>query len=87
MRADLLRDVGLGAELEQAAGKAGGRLEVTQLEEEVKSGAQHQHHVDGLEVAVGEVGGHLYGKTNAASGNWVARGKQTHKNDTIMSQA
>lgn len=64
----LLRNAGVGPELEQAARKPRGRLEVTQFEEQVQSCAQHQHHVHGLQVAVGEISSHLQGKTPKKKG-------------------
>lgn len=57
----LLRNTGVGPELEQAACKPRSGLEVTQFEEQVQSCAQHQHHVHGLQVAVGEISSHLQG--------------------------
>lgn len=57
----LLRNTGVGPELEQAACKSRSRLEVPQFEEQVQSCAQHQHHVHRLQVAVGEVSSHLQG--------------------------
>lgn len=57
----LLRNTGVGPELQQAARKSRSRLEVAQLKEEVESCAQHQHHVHGLQVAVGEISSHLQG--------------------------
>ena len=56
----LLSDLRFGPQLQEAPGEAGCRLEVPQLEEEVEGGTQHQHHVNGLQIAVGEVGGHLW---------------------------
>ena len=56
----LLSDLWFGPQLQEAPGEAGRRLEVPQLEEEVEGGPQHQHHVNRLQVAVGEVGSHLW---------------------------
>lgn len=56
---NLLCDIWLRPQLEQASCKAGSRLEVTQFEEEVQSCAQHQHHVHRLEITVGEISCHL----------------------------
>lgn len=59
MWTNLLCNVWIRPQLEQATSKAGGRLEVSQFEEEVQSRAQHQHHVDWLQVTVCEISGHL----------------------------
>ena len=56
---NLLCNIWLRPQLEQASSEAGSRLEVTQLEEEIQSCAQHQHHVHWLEITVGEISSHL----------------------------
>ena len=55
----LLGHLRLGAELEQPAREGARRLEVLELEEEIASGSEGEDLVDGLQVAVGEVRGHL----------------------------
>mmetsp|Transcript_31726 Transcript_31726/g.82115 ORF Transcript_31726/g.82115 Transcript_31726/m.82115 type:complete len:632 (+) Transcript_31726:248-2143(+) len=57
----LLRHGGCGVELEQAAAKGRACGEVLQLEEDGHGRAQRERHVDRLQLAVGEVGGHLGG--------------------------
>lgn len=56
---NLLCNIWIWSQLEQASCKAGSCLEVTEFEEEIQSCAQHQHHVDWLEVTVGEIRSHL----------------------------
>lgn len=56
---NLLCNIWIWPQLKQAPCKACSRLEVTQFEEEVQSCAQHQHHVDRLEITVGEISSHL----------------------------
>lgn len=63
VQANLLCDAWIWPQLEQASCKASRRLEVTQFEEQVQSCTQNQHHVDWLEIAVGEVSSHLRGET------------------------
>lgn len=64
VQTNLLCHIRVWPQLEQASCKASGRLEVTQFEEQVQSCAQNQHHVDRLEIAVGEVSSHLRGETH-----------------------
>ena len=56
---NLLRHLRLWPQLEQPPREAPARLEVLQLEEEVAGRPEREHLMDWLEVAVGEVCGHL----------------------------
>ena len=55
----LLGHVRLGSELQQSPGETAGGLVVLQPEEEVEGGPEGEDLVNGLEVAVGEIGRHL----------------------------
>ena len=55
----LLGHVRLRSELQQSPSETAGGFVVLQPEEEVEGGPEGEHLVDGLEIAVGEVGRHL----------------------------
>lgn len=55
----LLSHLWLGPKFQQAPSKGGSCLKVLELEEEVEGRAQHQDHVNRLQVGVGEIGCHL----------------------------
>lgn len=56
----LLCHLWLGAKLKQAACEPCSCLKVLQFEEKIECRAQHQHHVDWLQVAVCEIRRHLH---------------------------
>lgn len=86
---NLLCNIWLRAELQEAPRKSCGCFKVAEFKEEIQGCAQHQNHVDRLQVAVGEICSHLQENTETVKKNkinpfWIFRKKTIRYDQNIF---